>query len=171
MYFHQTFKLQMHDPMESKHLNNVFEPFLSAPFLLLLSSRDFTTCKVIHSPPSSQRKRFLHPNYPMQSNIWPLFSSCRCKRSEKVIAVFPWPMLHPGCSLTSAPAAPRTRWSPVTEMAHAHPAAHHPYSREYLCAGLQGHNRHYPHAQEHKRERLRVLERRQVAAGFSPHYP
>lgn len=107
----------------------------------------------------------------MQSNLWPLFSRYRCKRSEKVICCVPMAMLYPGCSLTSAPAAPRTWWSPDTVTACAHPDAHHPHSREYLCARLQSHNRHHPHAKEHKKERLRVLERSQVAAGFSPHNP
>lgn len=50
-------------------------------------------------------------------------------------------MLYPGCSLTSASAAPRTRWSPAPVTAHAQPAAHHPHSWEHLCAGLQGHRR------------------------------
>lgn len=50
-------------------------------------------------------------------------------------------MLYPGCSLTSAPAAPRARWSPGPGTAHAHAAAHHPQSWEHLCAGPQGHKR------------------------------
>lgn len=53
------------------------------------SSHYFTKCKVNHNLFSSQRILFLHPNYPIRSNTWPLSCICRWRRL-KLFAAFPW---------------------------------------------------------------------------------
>lgn len=92
-------------------------------------------------------------------------------------------MLYPGCFLTSAPAASRTRWSPAPETARAHPATHHLHSWEHLCAGLQGPERQaravfkFPWTMPMQRSTKGTLKDfgkesgHSWVRGFGPHHP
>lgn len=90
MYFHQTFKLQMHDPMESKHLNNVFEPFLSAPFLLLLHHVVLLRVKSSRAHPALRGRSFSIPitQCRVTSDLYP--QAADVSAQKKLFAVFPW---------------------------------------------------------------------------------